>query len=216
MITGTFLDEISHDIPSANWGREEWARDFQAMADDGIDTVILIRAGYRDRCAYPSKVLEQRHGYLIVQDDLVQWFLDLAKEHGMGFWFGTYDSGDHWMNGEHAAEVAVNRDFTDEFVQRYGGHEAFKGWYISHEIDAFDESVMRVYEDLAAHLARQVLLEIVVEEQERVVVVAPFPPLGEIGVHVFEDAVDPKEANHQLELHVLVVDRRHAGHKPPR
>ena len=152
MITGTFLDEISHDIPSANWGRAEWARDFQAMADDGIDTVILIRAGYRDRCAFPSKVLEQRHGYLIVQDDLVQWFLDLAKEHGMGFWFGTYDSGDHWMNGEHAAEVAVNRDFTDEFVQRYGGHEAFKGWYISHEIDAFDESVMRVYEDLAAHL----------------------------------------------------------------
>ena len=99
MITGTFLDEISHDIPSANWGRAEWARDFQAMADDGIDTVILIRAGYRDRCAYPSKVLEQRHGYLIVQDDLVQWFLDLAKEHGMGFWFGTYDSGDHSMNG---------------------------------------------------------------------------------------------------------------------
>ena len=37
-------------------------------------------------------------------------------------------------------------------MQRYGGHAAFKGWYISHEIDAFDESVMRVYEDLAAHL----------------------------------------------------------------
>ncbi len=152
MITGTFLDEISHDIPSANWGRDEWARDFRSMKDSGIDTVILIRAGYRDRCAFPSKVLERRHGYLIVQDDLVQWFLDLAAEHDMGFWFGTYDSGEHWVRGEHAAEVAVNRDFTDEFVQRYGGHVAFKGWYISHEIDAFDESVMRVYEDLAGHL----------------------------------------------------------------
>jgi hypothetical protein len=152
MITGTFLDEISHDIPSANWDREAWARDFRSMRESGIDTVILIRAGYRDRCAFPSKVLQQRHGYLIVQDDLVQWFLDLAAENGMTFWFGTYDSGDHWMKGEHAAEVEVNRAFTEEFVERYGAHEAFGGWYISHEIDAFDESVMRVYEDLAAHL----------------------------------------------------------------
>ena len=152
MITGTFLDEISHDIPSANWGRDEWARDFRTMAESGIDTVILIRAGYRDRCAFPSQVLKRRHGYLIVQDDLVQWFLDLAAEHGMAFWFGTYDSGDHWMRGEHAAEVAVNRDFTNEFVQRYGNHPAWRGWYISHEIDAFDESIMRVYEDLASHL----------------------------------------------------------------
>jgi hypothetical protein len=122
------------------------------MADAGIDTVILIRAGYRDRCAFDSKVLRERHGYLIVQDDLVGWFLDLAAEHGMTFWFGTYDSGEHWTRGEHRAEVDVNRAFTDEFVARHGDHPALGGWYISHEIDAFDESVMRVYEDLAAHL----------------------------------------------------------------
>ena len=24
-ITGTFLDEISHDIPHQNWGEREWA-----------------------------------------------------------------------------------------------------------------------------------------------------------------------------------------------
>ena len=29
-ITGTFLDEISHDIPHQNWGRAEWDRDFAA------------------------------------------------------------------------------------------------------------------------------------------------------------------------------------------
>jgi len=46
-ITGIFLDEVSHDIPSANWGPAEWAADFDAMAAVGIDTVILIRAGYR-------------------------------------------------------------------------------------------------------------------------------------------------------------------------
>jgi hypothetical protein len=44
-ITGTFLDEITHDIPSNNWGRDEWAEDFKTMNTIGIDTVILIRAG---------------------------------------------------------------------------------------------------------------------------------------------------------------------------
>ena len=30
-ITGTFLDEISHDIPHQNWGEAEWDRDFRYM-----------------------------------------------------------------------------------------------------------------------------------------------------------------------------------------
>jgi len=152
MLTGTFLDEISHDIPSANWGRAEWARDFEVMAATGIDTVILIRAGYRDRCAYDSAVLRKRHGYLIVQEDLVGLFLELAERHGMTFWFGTYDSGEHWLKGEYQAEIDVNLAFTEEFHTCYGAHPAFGGWYISHEIDAFDDSVMRVYESLARHL----------------------------------------------------------------
>ena len=42
-ITGTFLDEISHDIPHQNWGEAEWNRDFRYMKAIGIDTVIDIR-----------------------------------------------------------------------------------------------------------------------------------------------------------------------------
>ena len=46
-ITGTFLDEISHDIPHQNWGEKEWDADFAYMKAIGIDTVIDIRSGYR-------------------------------------------------------------------------------------------------------------------------------------------------------------------------
>ncbi|HNX55061.1 MAG TPA: DUF4434 domain-containing protein, partial [Prolixibacteraceae bacterium] len=46
-ITGTFLDEISHDIPHQNWGEKEWDADFANMKAIGIDTVIMIRSGYR-------------------------------------------------------------------------------------------------------------------------------------------------------------------------
>ena len=54
-ITGTFLDEISHDIPHQNWGEKEWDLDFQHMKRIGIDTVIMIRSGYRKFITYPSK-----------------------------------------------------------------------------------------------------------------------------------------------------------------
>ena len=40
-ITGTFLDEISHDIPHQNWGEREWDADFRYMKSIGIDTVIM-------------------------------------------------------------------------------------------------------------------------------------------------------------------------------
>ena len=36
-ITGTFLDEISHDIPHQNWGMKEWDLDFQHMCCRCVD-----------------------------------------------------------------------------------------------------------------------------------------------------------------------------------
>lgn len=53
LITGTFIDEISHDIPHQNWGPAEWEKDFQHMKAAGIDTVIVIRCGYRRFLTYP-------------------------------------------------------------------------------------------------------------------------------------------------------------------
>ena len=42
-IKGTFLDEISHDIPHQNWGEKEWDADFGHMHRAGIEHVIIIR-----------------------------------------------------------------------------------------------------------------------------------------------------------------------------
>ena len=63
-ITGTFLDEISHDIPHQNWGAKEWDLDFRYMKAMGIDTVILIRSGYRKFLTYPSKYLLGKGCYM--------------------------------------------------------------------------------------------------------------------------------------------------------
>jgi hypothetical protein len=151
-ITGTFLDEITHDIPSQNWGPDEWARDFDAMRAVGIDTVILIRAGYRQRATFDSEVLHDAANIRPVHLDLVDLFLREAARCGMDFYFGTYDAGTFWDDGDYRTEVAINKDFCAEVIERYGDRPAFAGWYICHEINAYDDGMLGVYDELASHL----------------------------------------------------------------
>jgi hypothetical protein len=151
-ITGTFLDEITHDIPAQNWGRREWAADFDAMQAIGIDTVILIRAGYRERMTFDSRVIARHRPCLPAYQDLVDLFLTEAERCGMRFFFGTYDSGEYWTTGQYQRESDINREFCSEVMERYGHRPAFAGWYISHEINTFDAGMMRVYDDLSRHL----------------------------------------------------------------
>lgn len=133
-ITGTFLDEISHDIPHQNWGAKEWRRDFEHMKAIGIDTVILIRSGYRKFITYPSDYLIKEHQCYTPPVDLVKLFLELADELGMRFYFGLYDSGKYWDTGNMQHEIDSNRFVIDEVWQKYGHYKSFKGWYLSMEI----------------------------------------------------------------------------------
>lgn len=134
-ITGTFLDEISHDIPHQNWGEAEWDADFAYMRAIGIDTVIMIRSGYRKFITYPSEYLIGKRGCYRPYTDLLDMFLRLADKHGMKFWFGLYDSGQYWDTGDMSREVDDNRFVIDEVWEKYGSrHKSFGGWYISGEI----------------------------------------------------------------------------------
>ena len=133
-LTGTFIDEISHDIPHQNWGAAEWEADFQHMRATGIDTVILIRGGYRRFLAWPSDYLINEQGCYRPGGDLVELFLTLADKYGMTFYFGLYDSGKYWDTGNLQHEIDVNRYVIDEVWRRYGHHPSFGGWYLSMEI----------------------------------------------------------------------------------
>ncbi|NTS43730.1 DUF4434 domain-containing protein [Flavisolibacter sp. BT320] len=133
-ITGTFIDEISHDIPHQNWGAKEWEQDFQHMVTAGIDTVILIRSGYRKFITYPSAYLMDKHGCFKPPVDLVELFLSLADKYGLQFYFGLYDSGIYWDTGDLKHEIEDNKFVIDEVWKKYGHHPSFKGWYLSMEI----------------------------------------------------------------------------------
>ena len=130
-ITGTFLDEITHDIPSQNWGPDEWAADFEVMRRIGIDTVIIIRSGYKEHAIFDSPTLRSRRPMLPAYENLGQLFLELAERNGMKLWWGTYDPGD-WTTDPGLA-LSVNRAFVPEVYERFGRHPAFGGWYLSFE-----------------------------------------------------------------------------------
>lgn len=151
-LTGTFLDEISHDIPHQNWGPEEWDTDFQHMKRMGIDTVILIRCGYKNWLTYPSAVLQEEEGAYEPPVDLVRLFLDLSEKHGMTFYFGLYDSGKYWWaQGDFQREVALNLRVIDEVWERYGSSPAFKGWYICQEVSRKTTGIINLYRQLGLH-----------------------------------------------------------------
>lgn len=146
--SATFIDEITHDIPSQNWARSDWGREFSLYSRIGIRDVALIRAGYRDRCVFPAKSVP---GLLPVHDDLGAMFLDLAEEHGLTLWWGTYDSGTHWLRQSWWKEADLNRAFVDEVVERYGGRKAFGGWYLAHEGARHDNHLVDLYRSIGSH-----------------------------------------------------------------
>ena len=133
-ITGTFLDEISYDIPHQNWGEKEWDADFRSMAAIGIDTVILIRCGLRQYMAFPSEVLKKRVNALEPYCDLTAMFLRLAEKYRMKFYFGTYDCGLEPEQIDFQNDLETNMRVVEEAWKRYGKSPAFGGWYLSREI----------------------------------------------------------------------------------
>ncbi|MBI3722046.1 MAG: DUF4434 domain-containing protein [Fimbriimonas ginsengisoli] len=162
-ITGTFLDEITHDIPSQNSGPADWRKEFELYRQIGLDTVIIIRAGYRNRCIVPAKSIP---GLLPVYDDLGRMFLDLAEEFGLKVFFGLYDSGVYWLRRSWWKEVELNKGLIDEAAKRYGGSPAFAGWYLCHETSRNDAHIIELFNHLGAH-CKQAL--------DRPVLISPYP-----------------------------------------
>ena len=151
-ITGTFLDEITHDIPSQNWGVDDWRREFELYRRIGLDTLIIIRAGYRNRCLFPATSLPD---LLPIHEgpygDLGEMLFSLADEAGLGLMFGTYDSGFHWIRRSYWKEIEINQRFLDEAWGRYGHHPSFAGWYLAHETGRHDAHIVELFNGIGGH-----------------------------------------------------------------
>jgi len=148
IITGTFLDEITHDIPSQNWGEEDWLKEFKVMKEIGIDTVIIIRAGYKNFATFDSRVID---AYVVPDLDLAELFLRAAELNDMKLFFGLYDSGNYWMKGDWQKETEVNKGFIDEVYDKYGYFSSFHGWYLPHEVSLGERNYTKLIQSIGGY-----------------------------------------------------------------
>ncbi len=145
-ITGTFLNEISFDIPSQNWGPETWSDDFDAMKAIGIDTVVIIKGGLRKQTVFPSRVIGTHN-----TEDLAAVFLEEAAKRNMGLYFGNYDSWDWARQGSWKEEIELSKLFMQEVWERYGSSPSFAGWYLTHETSHRRFHFREIYMELSEH-----------------------------------------------------------------
>ena len=146
-ITGTFIDEITYDIPSSNWSNEQWAKDLDYMKEVGMDTLILMRGVFYDKCLYKSKYFPslKEEG-----EDFIRFILEEAEKRNMQVFLGMYISNLTWNNGDFVGEIKQNKLYMDEVISRYGDMPAFKGWYIPHETGSNIYNVQATMGGLAA------------------------------------------------------------------
>lgn len=127
-ITGTFIDEITYDIPSSNWSNQQWKDELVTMKEIGIDTLVFIRGGLGAKTIFPCECLHTTH-----RDDFAGLILREAAEQNMKVYFGLYISNIDWNGGDVKTEIKLNQPFIKEAYARYGQLPSFEGWYIPHE-----------------------------------------------------------------------------------
>ncbi len=130
IISGTFIDGIAWDIPSNNFTAADWAKEFDSLKKMGMDSVIIIRTGFLDHAMFNSEVIKPT---LYESPDLVAILLDEAQRTGLKLYMGLYESVKYSAVNDWENEAAINIDFVDELLARYGTHPAFYGWYMSYE-----------------------------------------------------------------------------------
>ena len=117
-ITATFIDEITYDIPSSNWSDEQWVADLDNMKEVGIDTLVIMRGVFYDKCIYPSKIFPTLKKD---NEDFAGLILNEAAKRNMKVYMGLYISNLCWNDGDALGEIKQNKLYVDEIMQRYDG-----------------------------------------------------------------------------------------------
>ncbi len=146
-ITGTFIDEITFDMPSSNWTEKQWKKDFDNMKKVGMDTLIITRGSFYDKSVYPSKIFPtlKKEG-----EDFAGFVLKEAAKRDMKVFMGLAISNLTWNDGEAKPEMERNKHFVKEVMERYGDIPSFYGWYIPHETCDNVYSIKEIMGGLAA------------------------------------------------------------------
>lgn len=152
-ISGTFLDEVTWDIPSQNWRYEKRDKDFAAMKKMGIDSVFMIRGAFGRYMTFHSEMLMKHEENYMYEPavDFLAMFLDLSDKYDMKFYCGFFDTGRYWLSGNYKKEVEINKLFLDEIQEKYRHHKSFHGWYLSQEVSRRIGGIIETFSEIGKH-----------------------------------------------------------------
>lgn len=140
-IKGTFIDEITYDIPSQNWSFENWSKDLDNMQKVGIDTVIFVRGFFSSKAIFPTKLLDNSDNV----KDLLGYILNECDKRNMKVYVGLYMKNLTWDYGDSDNEIKMNNIFIDEILEKYSFHKSFVGFYIPHEVGSNCLNICDIY-----------------------------------------------------------------------
>jgi hypothetical protein len=141
-ITGTFLDFAVEFVPSGTHYPEWlgsnpgfWDRELADMRAAGITDVIIARMMELGRTHYHSPLFQEWD-----RDDHVDRVMVVAADLGLRVWLGGHLNLAFWDRSWDfarmmARDLRVNTVIYRELWERYAGHPALAGWYVSNEPD---------------------------------------------------------------------------------
>ncbi len=144
-ITGTFIDDITYDIPSSNWTNGQWSNELDCMKAVDIDTLIFIRGGFGRKTVFPSEVIDTPR-----TPDFAGYILEEAEKRKMKVYMGLYISNIDWNHGDAETEIKINQKFAREIYSRYGKMDSFAGWYLPHETSRNELNISEVMHGLSS------------------------------------------------------------------
>ncbi|OQY43532.1 MAG: hypothetical protein B6240_12250 [Desulfobacteraceae bacterium 4572_87] len=132
-VNGIFYQPWQADLSLT---RTDWERRMAGLRQDGLDTLYLqwLRHGEID-------FLNAR---LKTGQPFIQVLLDAADSQGIGIYMGLFSDPGFFdalnlttreLDGYLLKLREKNLQLAKEFQARYGGHPAFRGWYLPEEID---------------------------------------------------------------------------------
>lgn len=184
-IKATFIDEITYDMPSLNWNKKQYQDDFDAMKEVDINTLVIMRSVFYDKCLYPSKYFNT---YKKSDEDFIKFILEEADKRDMKVYIGLYISNLTWNDGDYEFEIEQNKLFLEEVKERYSSYKSFIGFYIPHETGSIIYNIKETLEGLIP-LCKQTF-------PSKMILLSPFFR----GQGLYPDSLSPEETAKQWDI----------------
>jgi hypothetical protein len=144
IITGSWIDVIHiNQKDGVYWNRKtlaysdaEWDRLVGHLKNDLGITLLMLQNVARDGGGvYPSKVLEWQWKTANCRDPLGA-IMSACDRHGVDFFPGIgFPTAGGTVEADSSKQLGWYESLSNEFVENYGSHPCFKGWYVAAETE---------------------------------------------------------------------------------